>query len=230
MIIIGLLFCFTNTSFAFETAQGSYVSQQDLIRLLRDIFFQDAEVSDFQLNTCVGYRDGFNDNDPLFQLGFPNLETGELMTLEPDSSYVLFIDSCVSEISKSLIQNYNQKLMEALLGIELLQEIESIRKIGLANPLSYTPSSGISSNDKTPFSVFQYFVPRVEYHFLPDPLKEKIIKQIFIRSFGSSNLIPKIYFEKTKKQILALPKTTTIETFLIFSFKKAIINDYLLLY
>jgi hypothetical protein len=163
---------------AFDTSAGNYVSQQDVIRLLKDLFYPQDEVVDYKLNGCVTYQDIFDRQD-LFELGFINVETGERVVQAPDSSYVLFLDGCISKITKDRVR-YFSTLYHKILGEAGYKELTALQEKYKANPASYVSSKGIKLTDHPNSLLAPYgeFFEFVEVRVVSAASRELMIKNI----------------------------------------------------
>ena len=154
--------------FGFETASGTYISEQDLVRAIRNVFF-DPKTNPVTNNyeECVVY--GKRTSDKLYELGFANLETGQRMAQEPDASYVLFLDTCISKITLYMTSYFaNGIFLDHIMGQPLINEM-------------LTSYSGSVLKHKNPDGTSQYTSLNVaSIKPLSPMLREKIIDEVKI--------------------------------------------------
>lgn len=218
IIIFILPFILSFQCFGFDTSSGTYISEQDLIRSIRHVFFDLNDNSNpYEHRRCVEYDS--NNRVNLDELGFANLETGQRMVYEPDASYVLFLDSCISKITTHLFSDYaSGAFLDRIIGQTLIDELVASYSGKVAK---YKISDGtfLVTNLKD-----------AKINPIPSVLREKIIDEIFLRVIVSVSLVPVEYLNISKQQLLALPENTSLDFFVAEIIKKAMINDYFLTY
>ncbi|MBL7545025.1 MAG: hypothetical protein JNL11_14505 [Bdellovibrionaceae bacterium] len=235
---------FSTSALAFDTSSGTYISQQDIMILLKEIFYGDSNegITNNEIDGCSVYKQDSSTQKPYFELGFPNLETGERMAMEPDSSYVLHLDLCVNEILKSkLSQMYQKEESKKFLGQSLYDELDHWRAKTnddlLKTPEYLNKKIKDEFGNEIAYGALFYemsspFLRYVEISLLPVELRGKIIDKIFLDVFRSPALIPQEYMATEKTGLLKESEKSkiTIVQFIGAVYKKAIINDYLLKY
>ncbi len=135
--------------------------------------------------------------------------TGEKITQEPDSGYVLFLDKCLTNLYNSyyLPEAKNKEFISLFLNPELKMEIYKYLNISESNNISYYLMSQLNQD-----------------------LKNKIIESVFIRVYGDQELIPKDLVESLKKDAQLFSQNQNISYGIITIIKKAVINDAFLKY
>lgn len=210
------VFClsFQSVSFGFETTAGNYLAQQDVLQTLSDIFFAESlPANPYGLRGCVVYRTIFDDasGGNLDELGFNNIESGEKLIHQPDVTYVLRFDFCISKILSDDASWTSIGFKERVLG-----------EAGVQWSVAEAKSESIGYS----------FISRIESKYIPLQVREKIVEYVFSYVFASPNLIPSDYLQESKKALLLESDVASV-TFLQFLesvYKKAIINDYFLKY
>lgn len=196
--------------FAFDTSEGRYLSGQDLKNTLLKIYnlnYSDVktydrcgriEDSNFLYSTSIEY-----------DLGFIAVVTGEKITQEPDSGYVLFLDKCLTNLYNSyyLQEAKDKEFISLFLNPELKMEIYKYLNVSESNNISYYLMSQLNQD-----------------------LKNKIIESVFIRVYGDQELIPKDLIESLKKDAQLFSQNQNMSYGIITIIKKAVINDAFLKY
>tara|TARA_B110001454_G_C12723312_1_gene436645 strand:+ start:61495 stop:62190 length:696 start_codon:yes stop_codon:yes gene_type:complete len=214
---------------AFETTSGHYVGQQDVLQLLTDVFYGDAlPANTYDLLGCISYREprGGSREKDLYELGFNNIDSGERLIQSPDAAYVLHFDTCIGKIVKQLFSYYTEANVKKLISETGYQELEKWRA-------AYYPTAQNSPGWSYLYTLSSSTFTQVDAKVLSQEVKEKLIDIIFLKVFGSANLIPKDYLDESKKELgvqASADGAMKISDFIASAYKKAIINDYLLKY
>lgn len=201
---------FSLRSSAFETGEGRYISGLDLKNTLLQLYnINSDEVSAYE--ACGKIQDNtFSYSTSIeYELGFSTLLTGERITQEPDSGYILFIDKCLSSLHAFYYQSKlkNSDFISLFLPKELQVEISKTLNLPEGSDLSY-----------------------VNLFLVNQDMKSKIIDSIFLKVYGSKELVPQELLENLKNDKQIFPPQEYFINGLIIIIKKAVITDAFLRY
>ena len=201
-------------SFAFDTQNGQYLSEQDLIYTLQTIFFKpnllvwedSYELQYFNYNSVQFPPQKF------YEFGFINLETGEKMTHAPDSNYILTLDLFITKAISELIVRHEVNFRKMVFSAKVNQ---------FFNEKSDSYLGGFAS-----------WITATQFSTLPLEIQMQLIEDIAVFIYEDRSLVPQQLLTNIQNNVTqaAVTKNLNIRTSLMTVFKKIIISDQFLKY
>ena len=212
--LIFVLFLACSSHASFDTQDGQYLSEQDLIYTLQTIFFK-TDLLNWSDNYQLQYFNYVNPTftqQKFFEFGFINLETGEKMTHAPDSTYILSLDLFISKVLSELMIRHDQQFVKKVFSANSNEFIKT--------KMQGYPGTLESWCKSTSFST------------LPLDIQMQMIEDIAVFIYEDRSLVPPQLLLQTQNTVTQAAVAKNLSTYLsiVTVFKKIIISDQFLKY
>lgn len=198
---------------SFDTANGQYLSEQDLYLVLKSLFLKPGLLTDVDYD--LSYLGG---STPLYELGFINLETGQPMTQSPGESYVLYIDIFLNRALNLIAGQNPYAFYEKMFSSELKDDFKKKYNEHISQTGKYIP--------------FMQYIDQIKFSSLSQEQQNAFVLDLLRLVFQEDALIPSPLKASLLNSLvpLMISRDFSVKVALFTTIKKSIINDYFLKY